>query len=159
MKQLLSSIAHLHKQFICHRDIKVENLMIAESDDGTIQLKLIDFNISMQCDKDFLMLSSAGTEIFKAPEMVAGKNFNEKVDLWGAGCVLCYLLTGKMPMNGAQASSFASSMYDFEDISKLEKLKPEADNLASDLALKLLAPTPDERISAEEALRHPWLKD
>jgi hypothetical protein len=35
-----------------------------------------------------------------APEMVANKAFNEKVDEWGAGCILCYLLTQKMPSNG-----------------------------------------------------------
>jgi serine/threonine protein kinase len=46
------------------------------------------------------MLSRVGTEIYKAPELVQGKDFNEKIDIWGAGCMLGYLLTGLMTSNG-----------------------------------------------------------
>ena len=67
--------------------------------------------------------------------MIAGQSFNEKVDLWGAGCVLCYLITGKMPQNGGDSGMFASSIYEFEQVSKLEQLFQLKDQQAKDLAM------------------------
>jgi len=48
------------------------------------------------------MISQTGTPAFKAPELVKGENFNQKIDIWGVGCILCFLLTGKMPYNGGE---------------------------------------------------------
>lgn len=47
------------------------------------------------------MFSAQGTLQFMAPEMVKNQKFNEKIDMWGAGIILCFILTGKTPKNGS----------------------------------------------------------
>jgi serine/threonine protein kinase len=64
---------------------------------------LIDFNISQIVKDDtFTMFTYAGTEKFMAPEMLQNQKFNEKIDVWGAGCILSFLLMKKMPDNGSK---------------------------------------------------------
>jgi NIMA (never in mitosis gene a)-related kinase len=43
-----------------------------------------------------------GTKLFMAPELIKEKSFNEKIDIWAAGCVLCFMLIGKLPQNGSK---------------------------------------------------------
>jgi len=103
MRQLLSAIAHLHSLLICHKDIKPENVLVRERSADDVEIRLIDFNISQKAqDSSFNMISKTGTELFMAPEMISKGNFNEKIDVWGAGCILCYMLIGKLPMNGSK---------------------------------------------------------
>jgi serine/threonine protein kinase len=66
------------------------------------------------------MISTVGTKLFMAPELVRNKNFNEKIDLWGVGCCLCLLLTGKLPANGSDVSP-ESSPFEFMELSEIEK--------------------------------------
>lgn len=90
------AIEYLHNIVeVCHRDIKPNNIMV--TDDG--QVKLMDFNISkLNPNKgDFVMMTHTGTECFSAPEMFSQMQYNEKIDLWSAGCVLYYMLSGYYP--------------------------------------------------------------
>ena len=102
------------------------------------------------------MMTNTGTQAFMAPEMVLKKDFNEKVDEWGAGCILCFLLTGKMPTNGGAVSEDFSSKYEFVSLSNNIKLQWLEDS-DKDLLIQLLANSRDDRISARSALIHPWL--
>ena len=104
MRQLLSAIVHLHTQLICHKDIKPENIIVDYQHDkqDQVKIKLIDFNISQNCeDSEFFMFTVMGTKLFMAPELIKEKSFNEKIDIWAAGCVLCFMLIGKLPQNGS----------------------------------------------------------
>jgi serine/threonine protein kinase len=47
------------------------------------------------------MFTVMGTKLFMAPELIKEKSFNEKIDIWAAGCVLCFMLIGKLPQNGS----------------------------------------------------------
>ena len=102
VKALLSAIAHLHSSLVCHKDIKPENIIVKTNDNGDLEsIKLVDFNISQKALNDtFTMISQFGTPMFKAPEMIKNQQYNQKVDLWGAGCILCYLMHQKVPHNG-----------------------------------------------------------
>jgi serine/threonine protein kinase len=72
-------------------------------DEGKVSIKLIDYNISQKVkDSTFQMFSNLGTLKFMAPEMVKNQKFNEKIDLWGAGCIACFIMTGKLPENGSK---------------------------------------------------------
>lgn len=92
-KQLLEALQYLHTNKVCHRDIKPSNLLIREKDNV---LKVTDFNIS-KIQKGACMNTQTGTEPFKAPEVVAGEGYSNKVDMWGAGCVLYTMLMGFQP--------------------------------------------------------------
>ena len=90
--QLLETIDHLHSIGICHRDIKPSNILVLRNEE---KIKVTDFNISKYSEnKHFQMLTQTGTEAFKAPEMFKYAFYNEKVDLWSAGCVLYTMLAG-----------------------------------------------------------------
>lgn len=90
--QLLETIAYLHSIGIVHRDIKPSNIMVLKDQE---KIKLADFNVSKFCaDQHFSMLTHTGTEAFKSPEMFKYAFYNEKVDLWSAGCVLYTMLGG-----------------------------------------------------------------
>jgi serine/threonine protein kinase len=66
-------------------------------------VKIIDFNISQSASEGkFRMISKMGTELFMAPEVFSDGTYDEKVDLWGAGCILTFLLTGRIPFNGSK---------------------------------------------------------
>ena len=85
----------MHENGICHRDIKPSNILVLN---GKEKIKITDFNISKLCkNKNFQMLTNTGTESFKAPELFVSEFYNEKIDLWGAGCVLYTMLAGYQP--------------------------------------------------------------
>jgi serine/threonine protein kinase len=92
--QLLQTIDYLHSNRICHRDIKPSNILVLRNQE---KIKLTDFNVSKYCPHHFQMLTQTGTEAFKAPEMFKYAFYNEKVDLWSAGCVLYTMLGGYQP--------------------------------------------------------------
>jgi calcium/calmodulin-dependent protein kinase I len=80
---------------VCHRDIKPSNILVYK---GMDKIKITDFNISKLCsNKHFKMMTHIGTEAFKAPELFGTELYNEKVDMWSAGCVLFTMLSGFQP--------------------------------------------------------------
>lgn len=92
-KELILAIQYLHRKKISHRDIKPSNIMVLDSD--STKIKLIDLNVSKQAKNDkFEMMTHTGTEAFSAPEMFSQTVYNEKIDIWSAGCVLYTMLAG-----------------------------------------------------------------
>lgn len=153
MKVLLEALVHLHSKQICHKDIKPENIIINQTEDGLVQLKLIDFNVSEQISPtSFVKLE--GTKAFMAPEVIRNQKCNLNSDLWGVGCILSYLLTGKMPIND-QSLDFSNQNYDFVELEQNEEFGT-LDAQSQDLLKKLLTSKLEDRLSAQEALSHPW---
>lgn len=96
-----------------------------------------------------------GTPYYMAPEVIEG-TYDEKCDLWSIGCILYVMLTGFPPFGGAE---------DAETLAKVSRGKYSEETLIEcelseaciDLVKKLLVFDPKERISASEALKHPWI--
>ena len=85
----------MHDNGVCHRDIKPSNILVLSNKE---KIKITDFNISKLCkNKNFQMLTHTGTESFSAPEMFTSEVYNNKIDLWSAGCVLYTMLAGYQP--------------------------------------------------------------
>jgi calcium-dependent protein kinase len=158
MKQLLSAINYCHKKNIVHRDLKPENMLL-EQDKDLEKLKIVDFGTSLSFDPDRALDEKLGTAYYIAPEVIK-KSYNEKCDLWSCGVIMYILLSGEPPFNDPKADNEAI-------MKKVEKGKYDVtkgiwktvSKEAKDLIKKLLTYKPEDRISAEEALQHPWIKE
>ncbi|KAF7086751.1 hypothetical protein CFC21_090010, partial [Triticum aestivum] len=96
--QLASALAACHRRGVAHRDVKPDNLLF---DAATGALKLADFGSAEWFGDGRRMSGIVGTPYYVAPEVVAGREYGEKVDVWSAGVVLYMMLSGAVPFYGA----------------------------------------------------------
>jgi calcium-dependent protein kinase len=100
VKQIASAVAYLHSKGVIHRDLKLENFMFKDKGNDS-ELKLIDFGLSKHFQEGDLQTEKVGTPYTVAPEVILGKGYDEKCDVWSIG-VICYLLLcGETPFGGA----------------------------------------------------------
>ena len=157
INQILKAITYCHKMNIIHRDIKPENIMITNREkNGCLQVKLIDFGTAKIFEKGQEENRYVGSSYYMAPEIIKRK-YDEKCDLWSIGVVLYILLTGRPPFDGNDDDEIIENVkkgvYD-----KWSYPFPLLSEQAKDLIFKLLQYDPKKRISAEQALEHPWFK-
>jgi calcium-dependent protein kinase len=153
MRQIFNALDYIHERKIVHRDVKAENVLFCNSEG--LEIKIADFGNACKLDKNGKAKGSFGTIYYMAPEVFSGP-YNEKVDLWSAGILMFILLTGRAPYKGkTQGEIQKAILHQAFSIKKHEKLfkNPELVNLFS----KLLKINPAERITAKEALKHPWI--
>ncbi|KDP23706.1 hypothetical protein JCGZ_23539 [Jatropha curcas] len=152
MKQLLNAISHCHRFNIVHRDIKPDNILF----DSRNRVKLADFGSADWLSDEGTMTGVVGTPYYVAPEVVLGRDYNEKADIWSAGVVLYVMLAGIPPFYGETVEEI------FEAVIRgnlrfppriFRNVSPEA----KDLLKKMICRDVSRRFSAEQALRHPWI--
>ncbi|OII71297.1 calcium calmodulin dependent protein kinase [Cryptosporidium ubiquitum] len=156
IRQVLSGVTYLHKHNIVHRDLKPENLLL-ESKDKDAMIKIVDFGLSAVFENQKKMKERLGTAYYIAPEVLR-KKYDEKCDVWSIGVILFILLAGYPPFGGQT---------DQEILKKVEKGKytfdsPEWKSVsegAKDLIKQMLQYDSQRRISAQQALEHPWIKE
>ena len=153
IKNVLIAVKYLHSVKAVHRDLKPENILVSERNGETI-VKVIDFDTACLVGEQGLK-GIFGTALYMAPEMPLGE-YNEKCDIWSIGIILFNMLTGTMPYSG---------LSDHQIVSNIQKLQvnlscPELFRVSNDckgFLSRLLQKDPKKRISAEEALRDPWI--
>lgn len=154
MRQLLSCINYCHARKIVHRDIKPENILM-ESNKDFNQIKIIDFGISVVIEPDEFIEDSIGTPYYIAPE-VWKKKYDEKCDEWSCGVIMYILLSGTPPFNAATDNEMKKKILD-GSFSMTGKVWDAISDEAKDLVTQLLTYNKDDRISAGDALTHPWI--
>jgi serine/threonine protein kinase len=151
--QIASALAACHRRGVAHRDVKPDNLLF---DAATGALKLADFGSAEWFGDGRAMTGLVGTPYYVAPEVVAGREYGEKVDVCSAGVVLYMMLSGTVPFYGATAPEI------FEAVLRgtlrfppraFASVSPEA----KDLLRRMLCRDVSRRLSAEQVLRHPWI--
>ena len=152
-KQILQGINYLHSNNIIHRDLKPENIIFVSNDNEII--KIIDFGSAVEVkNKSKKLKKLIGTPYYIAPEVLR-ENYNEKCDIWSCGVILFILLCGYPPFNGRSNKEIynkienSSPLYYDEEWNEISKE-------AKDLCKKMLKKNPNERLSAEECLKHKW---
>ncbi|CAD8180467.1 unnamed protein product [Paramecium octaurelia] len=154
MKQILSAVNYCHLSNIVHRDLKPENILFAQR--GSEQtLKIIDFGTAKQVLSNTQLKQKTGTPYYIAPEVI-DQNYNNKCDLWSCGVIMYIMMCGKPPFNGTNIEelyrSIKSGIVDFTG-SEWQDVSQDAKSFIS----KLLVVDPAKRISAEQALKDPWI--
>ena len=158
MYQIFSAINYCHNMNIIHRDLKPENILIIDRNrNGYPRIKICDFGTSLMVEKGGVQQKLVGSSYYIAPEVLK-KHYNQKCDIWSCGVILYILLAGKPPFAGDDDNEIMGNVttgqYDlnctpFNRISKNAK----------DLIKKLLVMDINKRISAFDALNHPWFKE
>ena len=173
-KQIILGIKYIQEQNIVHRDIKLENILIGLNNN----IKICDFGIGrVLSSPDELLFDQCGTPMYIAPEiLLSSKKKGYKgfpVDIWSSGIVLYILLSGTLPFSFKNTSFFFEqsdeTLIDEDKNNSVElqyniinKDPKEIENIsdeAKDLLKKILRKNPEERITIEEILNHPWMKD
>ncbi|XP_006350688.1 phosphoenolpyruvate carboxylase kinase 1 [Solanum tuberosum] len=152
MVSLMKAIAHCHRLGVAHRDIKPDNILFTDSN----ELKLADFGSAECFHEGQLMSGVVGTPYYVAPEVLAGRNYSEKIDIWSAGVILYIMLAGVPPFFGDSATEI------FEAVLRANLRFPSrifhsVSPAAKDLLRRMLSKDVSRRFSAEQVLRHPWM--
>lgn len=161
-RQILSGLAYLHSNNIIHRDLKLENILIKEiekskeTNEDLFVLKIIDFGTAKIFDKNKKAKAIVGSSYYIAPE-VLNKKYNRECDLWSAGVILYMFIVGEPPFNGKDDREIMEKVKKGNYSKKYERWL-NASNEVKDLISKLLIYEPERRLTALDALKHPWFK-
>jgi len=150
--QMLLAIAYLHAHKIAHRDLKLENFLYESK--GTSHLKLIDFGLAKIWDPSTRMSQACGSIHYVAPEVLS-QSYTTQADMWSVGIIAYMLLVGSPAFSGSDSEilrKIKAGMPHFS--SKFGKLSEPAQSFVRSLLQK----DPLERLTAAQALEHPWIK-
>ncbi|CAM9349713.1 unnamed protein product [Pylaiella littoralis] len=155
LTNMLSAVGYMHRHGVVHRDLKLENWLMQTPGDTT-GVKLIDFGLSKHFAQDQNMQQAVGSTYYVAPEVLQG-SYGPKCDMWSMGVIAYMMVSGAPPFWGnADAQVRAKIMvgeYDMPDV-LFQHVPPDAKDFISEL----LVIDPNQRMSAEQALAHPWLR-
>ncbi|XP_043087392.1 calcium/calmodulin-dependent protein kinase type II subunit beta isoform X8 [Puntigrus tetrazona] len=154
--QILESVNHIHHHDIVHRDLKPENLLLA-SKCKNAAVKLADFGLAIEVQGDQqAWFGFAGTPGYLSPEVLRKEAYGKPVDIWACGVILYILLVGYPPFWDEDQhklyQQIKAGAYDFPS-PEWDTVTPEAKNLIN----QMLTINPAKRITAQEALKHPWV--
>lgn len=154
IKQLLEATAYLHEFGIVHCDIKPENILYDKSTGNII--KLTDFGLSQMILSNQKLDKSHGTLQYIAPEILTSLGSGTESDLWSIGIIMYLLANGRMPYDSDTVGDMIKKIYNNDDDNKLLWFKPTVGYDAKCLIIALLEKNPKNRITAKNALLHPF---
>jgi len=156
IQQILDAVRHCHENNIVHRDLKPENLLLASKNKGA-NVKLADFGLAIEVQgEQTAWYGFAGTPGYLSPEVLKKEPYGKPVDIWACGVILYILLVGYPPFWDEDQhrlySQIKAGAYDYPS-PEWDTVTAEAKNLIN----SMLTVNPAKRISASEALKHPWI--
>ena len=161
-KQLLSGLAYLHSHNIVHRDLKLENILIHEIEkskttgEDLFNIKIIDFGTARIFGNKKKPQSIVGSSYYIAPEVLR-QRYNKECDLWSVGVILYMFIVGHAPFDGCDDEEITANIQK-GIYRKDDRRWKKASREVKDLIQKLLIYQPKKRLTAIQALKHPWFQ-
>ncbi|KAI9917079.1 hypothetical protein PsorP6_016850 [Peronosclerospora sorghi] len=160
LKHVLSALDYCHAVGQVHCDIKAENVLLTESEDGSLTAKLADFGLSAELSLATRRLQTmCGTPQYLSPEVVAGHVYGTPVDIWSTGILAYMMLSGVVPFQEAKTDvelykliSLGAVWYDQPQWARLSPA-------AKAFVQWMLDVSPTSRPTASKLLQHEWLHD
>ncbi len=162
---LATALFYLHSYGIVHRDIKLDNVLMADETEES-SVKLVDFGLSKMIGPNELCREPFGTFGYAAPEVLKGMAYDKGVDIWGLGVVLYILLAGHAPFEEESEERLALETihkepdyagHDWVGVSDAAKDCVKRNTSVFDTVVGMMTKDMKKRISLKELLRHPWL--
>ncbi|XP_058204860.1 CDPK-related kinase 1-like isoform X2 [Rhododendron vialii] len=154
MVQILSVVSYCHLQGVVHRDLKPENFLFTSKDEHS-PLKAIDFGLSDYVKPDERLNDIVGSAYYVAPE-VLHRSYGPEADMWSIGVIAYILLCGSRPFWARSESGIFRAVLKAEP-SFDEAPWPSLSSEAVDFVKRLLNKDYRKRLTASQALSHPWL--
>jgi len=159
-KNLLEALAYIHSKGIMHRDLKPENILLASKVNNT-DIKISDFGLA-RISTDYprrlpRSTSICGSDFYLAPEVIKQEEYGREIDIWSSGVVTYVVLSGSLPFFHNVLHKLYRQIVE-RDVSFPATTWGSISRGAQDFILRLLQVHPNERLTAEQALNHPWLR-
>ncbi|KAL7373283.1 hypothetical protein ABVT39_002953 [Epinephelus coioides] len=175
LRMVLAGVGYLHNLGITHRDLKPENLLYYHPGADS-RLLVTDFGLATfggtgsevsdpdrsdggdhtRADRMWFLRTTCGTPEYMAPEVLLRRPYSCAVDMWALGVITYIVLSGSMPFEDDSRTrlyrSIVRGKYSFHG-----DPWPSVSNLAKDFIQRLLPLDPAARLTADQAIRHPWL--
>ncbi|EMD33825.1 hypothetical protein CERSUDRAFT_117897 [Gelatoporia subvermispora B] len=161
--QICEALAYVHRKGIAHRDLKPENILLTL--DSPPQVKVADFGLAKAVTSGSLLATVCGTPGYMAPEVEMQRHlqgvYNHTVDSWSLGIIVFEMLTGRTPMplhSDEELSTYAVERDMGVSTQAWDLLEKYAVSEEAERFIRaLLASSPQRRLTASDALAHPWL--
>ena len=159
LDDVLGALQEAHEAGIVHRDLKSENVIVVEQEDGSVRAKVCDFGIAKLMEPEGGTALTAkgyvcGTPEFMAPEQIRGDPIDARTDVYAVGCLLYHMLTGHLPFRGHTAHETLRRHLKERPVPPRQRAPelpvPEA---LEQVCLKALAKSPEQRYPSAAAMR------
>ncbi|KAJ3370372.1 hypothetical protein GGF31_004203 [Allomyces arbusculus] len=158
VRTICDAVAYLHDQNVIHRDLKPENLLFRTADEDS-DLMIADFGLArcLESDSYPLLTTVCGTPGFMSPEILQHLPYGKPVDMWAIGCITYFLLVGYTPFDRNSTADEIQAIIAADYAFTPEEYWVHVSDTAKDFIRGLLMLDPNERMTARQALEHPWL--